>query len=206
MLTYNKDAVLGDFFVAGHETTVTTLSWAILYMIHNPEIQERCYRDLENFGRLPGYEDRNSLLYIQAVLLEIQRCGNIAPISLLHATLENTELFKYKIPKGATVILNLTALLRNPEYFPEPEKFNPDRFLEANGTLKTNEAMIPFSIGKRACAGESLAKMELFMMFSALIFTYKISSGAAGLPPLEPHFGFTLSPKPFLVKLEKRQK
>ena len=103
-------------FTAGHETTVTTLAWAVLFMIHNPDVQEKCYKELAKFGRVPGYEDRNRLIYIQAVIFEIQRCGNIAPISLLHSTLDETELFKYKIPKGCRVILNLTALMKNPEY------------------------------------------------------------------------------------------
>lgn len=104
-------------FTAGHETTVTTLSWAVLFMIHHPNVQERCYEELKKFGRLPGYEDRNRLNYIQAVILEIQRCGSIAPLSLPHSTLEETELFNYKIPKGSRVLLNLTALMQNPEYF-----------------------------------------------------------------------------------------
>lgn len=173
-------------------------------MIHYPEIQERCYREIAKSDHLPNFEDRNNFIYVQAVLLESQRCGNILPFGVPHSTLDDSELNGYKIPKGSTIILNLTAILNNPEYFPQPEKFNPNRFLDPNGQLKVPEAMVPFSLGKRVCLGENLAKMEIFLIFTALISHYKISSADETKPNLEPIFGFTLTPPPCKIVLEKR--
>lgn len=180
------------------------MNWAFAYLICNPDIYERCYQETIKLGHPPNYEDRKEMNFVQAVLLESQRCGNIGPFGIPHATMEDCELYGYKIPERATVILNFTALFNNAEYFPEPEKFNPDRFLDENGQLKANEAMVPFSLGKRVCLGESLAKMELFLIFTALVYHYKISSGEGGIPSLEARFGFTLTPPPYKVKFERR--
>ncbi|KAK1897444.1 Cytochrome P450 2J2 [Dissostichus eleginoides] len=103
-----------DLFVAGSETTSTTLRWAFLYMAKYPEIQVKVQEEIDSVigqSRQPAMEDRANLPYTDAVLHEIQRIGNIAPLSLPHVTNKEMKLGGYKIPKGVTIIPNLTSVL-----------------------------------------------------------------------------------------------
>ncbi|CAI9597708.1 unnamed protein product, partial [Staurois parvus] len=96
--------------------------------------------------------------------------------------------------QGTTVIPLLTSALRDKAYFEKPEEFYPEHFLDSDGSLKKNEAFIPFSLGKRSCAGENLAKMELFLFFTTLLqnFTFQTPPGAK--LDLTPAMGFTNAP------------
>ena len=85
------------------------------------------------------------------------------------------------------------------------DRFRPDRFLDGDGNVLKNKHFIPFSIGKRQCLGETLAKTELFLFFTGLVQQYKFLPEVEGVyPPEESTFGVTLSPKPFKIKLVNR--
>ncbi|XP_014679542.1 PREDICTED: cytochrome P450 2D14-like [Priapulus caudatus] len=90
-------------------------------------------------------------------------------------TTADIKLEGYSIPARAMVIANFTAILNDPKYFPEPEMFSPERHLDAEGKFVKIEAVIPFSIGRRACPGEALARMELFLFFTSILQNYDIS-------------------------------
>ncbi|XP_053383762.1 cytochrome P450 2J4-like [Mercenaria mercenaria] len=119
------------------------------------------------------WADRSSLPYIEATLLEIQRMANIAPVSIPHTTDVDVTFGGYYIPRRTLIIVNLYSSNMDPRHWDQPEIFNPERFMEG-GKLKKNPALIPFSIGPRICLGESLAKMEMFLIFSNLLqrFTF----------------------------------
>ncbi len=91
-----------------------------------------------------------------------------------------------------------------PDIFPEPEMFRPERFLNPDGkSLRKIEEFVPFSLGKRSCMGESLAKMELFMIFATLIKRFKFSvKPGVPLPSLETDISFVYSPKPYEVLIQ----
>ncbi|KAG8555866.1 hypothetical protein GDO81_017843 [Engystomops pustulosus] len=91
----------------------------------------------------------------------------------------------------------LHSALRDEKYFKKPDEFYPEHFLDSEGNFKKNEAFIPFSIGKRSCAGETLARMEIFLFFTSLLqnFTFRPTPGAE--LDLTPDRGFTNSPKPY---------
>ncbi|CAJ0966366.1 unnamed protein product [Ranitomeya imitator] len=118
----------------------------------------------------PQMEHRKEMPYTDAVIHEIQRFGDIAPAAVPHATSQD----------GATVIALIHSALRDKDYFEKPEEFYPGHFLDSAGNFKKNEAFIPFSIGKRSCAGETLAKMEIFIFFTSLLqnFTFHPPPGA----------------------------
>ena len=89
--------------------------------------------------------------------------------------------------------------------FPEPQKFKPERFINENGELEKIEELIPFSIGKRQCLGESLARMELFLIISNFFNVYKIAPiDENHFPSLEKTPGLTVQPKNFDCKISKR--
>ncbi|XP_049630549.1 cytochrome P450 2J2-like isoform X4 [Suncus etruscus] len=166
-----------DLFFAGTETTSATLRWALLYMALYPDIQEKVHAEIDRvIGQMqqPSMALRESMPYTHAVVHEIQRKGNIVPLNVPREVTADTTLAGYNMPKGTFVLTNLTALHFDPAEWATPEKFNPKHFLE-NGQFKKREDFLPFSIGKRACPGELLARTELFIFFTTLMqkFTFK---------------------------------
>lgn len=120
-------------------------------MASYPEVQDRVHNEIvEQFGHdeLPSFADRTKLPFTEATLLEIQRNANLVPLSLIHRTMEPAKLLGYDIPQETWVINSIWALHHDPKYFPEPDKFLPDRFLDEKGHLKRNLPLIPFSTGK----------------------------------------------------------
>jgi len=174
--------IILDLFIAGSETTSNTINWAILYMIEYPDCQRRCQEEIaEQLGNKPiSWADRGKLPFVEATLLEIQRMANIAELSLPHTNDEDTYIDGYFIPKHCIVQANLFSSNMDPKHWDEPQLFNPDRFIE-QGKLKKNPALIPFSIGPRVCLGESLARLELFLIFSNLIQRFNFKREHAGV-------------------------
>ncbi|XP_075197730.1 putative inactive cytochrome P450 2G1, partial [Anomaloglossus baeobatrachus] len=105
----------------------------------------------------------------------------------------------YFIPKGATVITLIHSALRDKDYFEKPEEFYPEHFLDSAGNFKKNEAFIPFSIGKRSCAGETLAKMEIFIFFTSLLQNFTFLPPAGAKLDLTPAMGSTNAPQPYEI-------
>lgn len=160
-------AMVFDLYVAGLITTTTTLTWGVSYYLHNPEIQQKIKKELDQVisgPRLISTADRNNLPYMTAFINETQRCANILPMNLLHVAKKDTTIGGMKIEKGTGVIAQISTLMLDEKVFPNPLQFNPERFLD-NGKLKKVDELVPFSIGKRQCLGEGLARMELFSSY-----------------------------------------
>ncbi|XP_035658632.1 cytochrome P450 2U1-like [Branchiostoma floridae] len=193
--------VLIDLFLAGTETTATTTRWALLYMMLNPDIQEKVHQEIDSvLGQsAPSYAQRNQLPYTAATLAEVQRIKAIVPLSVPHAASRDTTLNGYNIPQEATIFINLWSVHMDPQLFPDPNTFQPERFLDQDGNFVKHEAVIPFGIGHRVCLGEQLAKMELFMLFVSLMqrFTFHLPEGAPE-PSMVGTYGRTINvPVPF---------
>uniref|UniRef100_A0A8C1LQY2 Cytochrome P450, family 2, subfamily P, polypeptide 6 n=1 Tax=Cyprinus carpio TaxID=7962 RepID=A0A8C1LQY2_CYPCA len=189
-----------DLFVAGTETTSTTLYWGLLYMIKYPEIQVKVQEEIDRVvggSRQPSLSDRDNMPYTNAVIHEIQRIGNIAPLNLPRATVEDTQIGKYSIPKGTAVIGSLTSVLFDESEWETPHSFNPGHFLDAEGKFRKRDAFLPFSLGKRVCPGEQLARMELFLFFSSLLQRFNFSSPAGVEPSMDYRLGTTRCPLPY---------
>ncbi|XP_022111323.1 steroid 17-alpha-hydroxylase/17,20 lyase-like isoform X2 [Acanthaster planci] len=168
---------VSDIFGAGTETTIITLHWAVGLMVENPDIQQKVAMEIDEVlgrDRLPSLDDRASLPYTEATILEIFRYGTVAPTGLPHAVMEDTTLAGYDIPKGTTVMIDILALHNDTKEWNEPEKFKPERFLDDNGQLlsKLPESFLPFSAGRRVCLGEDFAKKEIFLLFTWLFSRY----------------------------------
>ena len=157
-----------DMFSAGYETTSTTLRWAIAYLVHNPDCQTEIQNQLdEEVGRdrMPGLDDRPNLPLVQATIMETLRLGNVAETALPHYTLRETTLAGYRVPKDTVVLPNLMAVHMDPSCWEDPTKFNPHRHIDADGQVITNSGnFLPFSAGRRVCAGEALAKVLLTVL------------------------------------------
>ncbi|XP_033110727.1 cytochrome P450 2U1-like [Anneissia japonica] len=204
----NMAFVTADLFVAGTETTATTLLWALLYMTLYPDIQQKVQDELDKVvgaGSHPTKEHIQRLPYTEAVLLEIQRMGAIVPLGVPHAASLDTKFHGYDVKKGTIIIANIFAVLRDPDLWEDPNVFDPNRFLDANNQVVRREELIPFSIGRRACLGEQLAKMELYLFFTNLMMRFNFRRpDNAPEPNLRGKTAATRIPHSFEIKATSR--
>uniref|UniRef100_A0A914VHD7 Uncharacterized protein n=1 Tax=Plectus sambesii TaxID=2011161 RepID=A0A914VHD7_9BILA len=190
---------VGDLWTGGMETTLTTLRWGILYLIRYPEVQAKVYREIRSeLGTTPVcMADKARMPYMSATLNEIQRIINILPWNIQHSTLNDTVLSGHKIRQGTTIMAQIAAVHVDPDVFPEPFEFRPQRFLDKSGQLIKIEEFNPFGLGKRSCLGESLARMELFLIFTTLMQHFRFACVPGQVPTLKPIVGMTTVPRPY---------
>ncbi|XP_053895447.1 cytochrome P450 2J2-like isoform X2 [Malaclemys terrapin pileata] len=171
-----------DFFIAGTESTATTLRWALISLVLHPDVQEKVQKELDSVlgpSQLICYEDRKNLPYTNAVIHEIQRYNCIAPIGVPRQCVKDTTLLGFPVPKGTVILPNICSVLSDPEQWETPHQFNPTHFLDKDGNFMSREAFLPFSAGHRVCLGERLARTELFIFFTNLLraFTFRLPEG-----------------------------
>ncbi|XP_035661944.1 cytochrome P450 2U1-like [Branchiostoma floridae] len=178
-------------------------------MVLCPEEQQKVQAELDSVlgtgHDVPTPAHRSQLPYTEATIMEIQRIRAIVPVTP-HAPNEDTTFRGYDIPAGTQVLPNLWSAHMDPEFWPDPEKFDPRRFLDSDGKVVTRpESFMPFSTGRRVCLGEQLAKMELFLLFSSLLkhFTLKLPEGAAA-PSTDGIMGFFYVPPKVNMCITKR--
>ncbi|XP_025098155.1 cytochrome P450 2J2-like [Pomacea canaliculata] len=193
-----------DILIAGSETTSTAILWTLVYFLHHPDVQDKCYEEIHRVvgtERAPTIQDRPQLVYMEAVIMEVLRYGNVAPLSVPHATSCDVEFGGYKIPKGTLVIPNLDSVMRDPETWGDPDRFRPERFIGEDGKLWRPEEFIPFSMGRRICLGETIARMALLLYISTMVQHFRFLPPETGeLPSLQGLLGASHSPKHFKVR------
>ncbi|BFZ07832.1 hypothetical protein BsWGS_10871 [Bradybaena similaris] len=205
----NLVTIIRLLFLAGTETTSTTIAWCLLFMLHYPEVQEKVYREIEaNVGieRTPNMSDKPKLVYLNAVIMETQRFASLVPIGILREVSATFEVRGFTFPKGSILWPVLDSVHYEKKIWGDPESFRPERFIDKNGALINREELIPFSIGRRICLGEALAKMELFLFLSAMFqrFKFEPADKSGNLPTLKESFGATCVPQPFKLKFTER--
>ncbi|XP_076767828.1 cytochrome P450 2D10-like isoform X3 [Arvicanthis niloticus] len=197
----NLQKVVGDLFGAGMVTTSTTLSWALLLMILHPHVQRRVQQEIDEVigqVRHPEMADQARMPYTNAVIHEVQRFADIAPLNFPRITSRDIEVQDFLIPKGTLLIPNLSSVLKDETVWEKPLHFHPEHFLDAQGHFVKQEAFMPFSAGRRACLGEPLARMELFLFFTCLLQRFSFSV-PTGQPRPSDHCTFSLPaiPSPY---------
>nr|XP_021154862.1 vitamin D 25-hydroxylase [Columba livia] len=208
--TFSRENLIfsvGELIIAGTETTTNVLRWAVLFMALYPNIQGQVQKEIDLVigpNKIPVLEEKGKMPYTEAVLHEVLRFCNIAPLGIFHATSKDTVVRGYSIPEGTTVITNLYSVHFDEKYWSNPEVFFPERFLDGNGQFVKKEAFIPFSLGRRHCLGEQLARMELFLFFTSLLQRFHLCFPHGVIPDLKPRLGMTLQPQPYLICAERR--
>ena len=146
------------FFGAGSETVRTTTDWAMLLMAKHQDVQQKIQQELDTvvgLDRQVAWSDRTNMPYSTAVVLELQRWASVVPSNLPRKANADCVVAGHTIPKGTTVFINLWSVHHDPTAYPEPENFDPNRFLDSSkSSVVKREDLIPFS------AGESI--LELF--------------------------------------------
>ncbi|KAJ1310605.1 hypothetical protein OPQ81_009136 [Rhizoctonia solani] len=194
-------------YLGGAETTSNVfLIFAIAMMLH-PEIQQKAQAELDNligYSRLPLMEDRHQLPYVNRLIQELLRWCPVLPTGVPHATTDDDIYQGFRIPKGAIVFANIWAMSRNENVYRNPEKFDPDRFLDPS---------VPscpvFGFGRRECPGNHFAESSIFIIIASLlaVFNFRIPKNASGeenRPRLTSQNVIIFHPEEFQVKLELR--
>ncbi|NWU51804.1 CP2J2 protein, partial [Dromas ardeola] len=190
-----------DLLFAGTETTSTTIRWALLYMAMYPEIQARVHAEIDAVigqAQKPSLEDRNNMPYTNAVIHEVQRKGNIIPFNVPRLTVKDTVVDGFHIPKGTVLITNLTSVMFDKNEWETPDTFNPGHFLK-DGQFWKRESFVPFSVGKRSCPGELLARSELFLFFTSLLQKFTFQPPPDTTLTLQFKLGMTMAPQPYKI-------
>ncbi|KAG9464601.1 hypothetical protein GDO78_019683 [Eleutherodactylus coqui] len=198
----NLTRLVRNLFTGGTETTATTLRWGLLLMMKYPKFQEKVQEEIALVigSAQPMYSHRGQMPFTNAVVHEIQRFADIVPLNLGHETAKDVTFRGYFIPKGTYIIPLLSSVLRDETQFEKPEEFYPNHFLDSKGNFIKKDAFMPFSAGRRACAGETLARMELFIFFTTLLqkFTFSFPSEVTDVD-LSPLVAITNTPKPHMI-------
>jgi len=201
------EQVILDIFSAGVETIKTTLQWAILFMIHQPEVRKKVQEELASVvspDRLPSMDDMPNLPYTRATIYEVMRRSTVVPLGTTHRTIRTVEFEGHIIPKNTHVIPLLHGVHMDPEVWEQPDTFKPERFLTEDGRLHKPAHFMPFGAGQRMCLGDKIAEMELQLFFSSLLHVFDIENPGAGLPSLRGLAGVTVSPQDFEVNFIPR--
>jgi cytochrome P450 len=188
-----RDEVMTLLF-AGHETTALALTWTWYLLARHPEVAERLWRDIATVlaGRVPTVADLPYLPYIRMVVEEAMRLYPPAWM-IARAARADDVIGGYPIPAGTTVFLSPYLTHRHPAVWPEPERFDPERFASDRVVSRPPGAYFPFAAGPRACLGAPLAMLEAQLIVAQVIQAYDV--GLVAGPPVVPQPRLTLRPK-----------
>ncbi|GMR47237.1 hypothetical protein PMAYCL1PPCAC_17432, partial [Pristionchus mayeri] len=136
---------------------------------------------------------------------EVQRWANILPQNFLRRTARDTEAGGHLIKEGTPICPQISVLMTDEEIFPDPFSFAPDRFIDESGKLRSFKQFLPFSIGKRQCPGEGLAKTELFLFFANLAHRFNIFAvDPTKIPSIKRTMANVTKPEPFQCVVKRR--
>ncbi|HLX77192.1 MAG TPA: cytochrome P450 [Terriglobales bacterium] len=201
---YLRDQVI-TIFLAGYETIANALSWTWYLLAQNPQAEERFHAELDEVlaGRLPALDDLPRLRYTEMVLAESMRLYPPA-WAMGRRALRDFALGPYWLPARTTVLMSQYVMHRDPRYYPDPLRFDPERFTPQAKAARPKLAYFPFGAGARQCIGESFAWMEGVLGLATIGQHWKLR-----LEPgqkVEPQPLITLRPRNGLrMRVEKRK-
>ncbi|XP_045537192.1 cytochrome P450 4C1, partial [Papilio machaon] len=195
------------FMFEGHDTTAAALTYCLMLIANHPDIQDKILAELnEIYGktnRAVTMEDLNEMRYLERCIKEAIRL--YPPVPFISRKLNNNvQLSNYTVPAGTLCHIHIYDLHRLESLYPNPDKFDPDRFLPENVAKRHNYAYIPFSAGPRNCIGQKFAMMQMKTAVSAILRNFKLLP-VTGCSDLEFQADLILrNSKPVFVKFVKR--
>ncbi|MGW0118678.1 cytochrome P450 [Streptomyces sp. NPDC003327] len=171
------------FLVAGHETTATSLGFALHLLARHPEEQKRALEEVDRVlgGRTPGAADLDALPYVTRVLKESMRLFPAAPV-IGRRAVAATEIGGVTIPAGADVVVAPWVTHRHPAYWDDAERFDPDRFTPEAEAARPRYAWFPFGGGPRACIGQHFSMLESVIALAMILQRYEFEAIDAEVP------------------------
>ncbi|KAH8105243.1 cytochrome P450 [Cristinia sonorae] len=180
---YLARGVAGGAYGAASDTTTAVTEVFVVAMAMYPDVQRKAQAELDRIvgpSRLPDFGDLESLVYIRAIMLESLRWIPTIPTCVPHAVSVDDVYEGYFIPKGTLVIPNIWAMLHNPEDYPGPETFKPERFINKEGKIDPSvrdPTTIAFGFGRRMCAGLDFAATTLHILLASMLHVYDMKPG-----------------------------
>ena len=209
---------VGDMMIAGTKTTTNTIYTFINILVHHPHVQKRLQEEIDQvIGRdNPHLEDLDTMPYMQATVLELNRYYSITPLGLPHTTIKDNTLLKgYHIPQDATILINMWGCHYNKEFWEDPECFRPERFLDEQGNIlppssEFRRHVVAFGMGSRVCPGMHFSRGRIFLFMSNLLQSYNLvkDPNTENQPSCDPStfgLGLALNPNKYKVVLETRK-
>ncbi|KLO07635.1 cytochrome P450 [Schizopora paradoxa] len=186
-LTEDDEAVIsattGICYGAGASTTMSALMFFLLALTLHPDVQKRAQDEIDQVvgdSRLPELSDRPRLPYCSALLKEVHRWCPILPLGVAHATREADTYEGYYIPAKTIVIPNCWAMLMDPNEYPDPDAFKPERFLPDDGQrMPRDPTKIAFGFGRRVCPGKPLAENTIFLAATHILTVFNVSKATS---------------------------
>ncbi|KAF8448802.1 cytochrome P450 [Boletus edulis BED1] len=168
----------GAFLGAGSDTTASGITMMIMAAVCHPEAQARVQAELDKVvgkDRTPTFEDWDMLPQLHAFMLEALRWRPVAPLGFAHRATKDIIWSGQCIPAGATVVGCHWAISRDPEVFPDPETFNPRRWLTEDGRVRRDMHFFTYGFGRRVCPGQHVANRSLYITLAYLLWSFRIS-------------------------------
>lgn len=192
------------------ETTTSTLTVLILAMVKFPEVQRKAQEEIDRVvgtDRLPGFQDQQSLPYVEAVVTETLRWCPSFPMGLPHTTSHDLAAGGYLIPKGASIMPAVYWFTHDPEVHKEPDVFDPERYMAPRN--EPDPRQVVFGYGRRICPGRHFADASLYIAAVRLLAAFKLSNevddnGNPIVPDLCPRPGVTIRLGAFPFKIASR--
>jgi len=175
--------ITGTAYAAGADSSIGSAEFFLLAMALYPDTQRKAQAQLDEVlgsSRLPDFDDLEDLPYIRAVTRETLRWFPIAPFGIPHAIMDEDVYKGYRIPKGATVFPNIWAMTHDPEDYPDPDLFHPDRYLKEDGSINPevrDPTTIVFGFGRRICPGRFFAFNSLAIFIASTLHAFNITAG-----------------------------
>ncbi|KAI0945930.1 hypothetical protein AcV7_010042 [Taiwanofungus camphoratus] len=206
----------GVLYGAATDTTGAVLATFILAMVLHPEVYKRAQEEIDRVigsERLPDFDDREALPYLECVIKEVLRWNCPVPLGLPHRVISNDEYRGYDIPSGSMIIANLWAMTQNEQFYSEPETFCPERFLDMDSETASmsDPRNVVFGFGRRICPGQQFADSSVWLVAANIIATMNIckaqdGSGAEITPMASFIPGFVSHPRDFPCDIRPRSK
>eukprot|EP00252_Welwitschia_mirabilis_P023885 TRINITY_DN687_c1_g1_i1.p1 TRINITY_DN687_c1_g1~~TRINITY_DN687_c1_g1_i1.p1 ORF type:complete len:210 (-),score=11.57 TRINITY_DN687_c1_g1_i1:214-843(-) len=166
-------------FIAGTDTSSATVEWAMAELLKNPRLLEKAQEEIDSVvgrERRVREEDIEKLPFLRAIVKEIFRLHPVVPLLIPHRADEQAQVCGYTVPKHSQVLINFWAIGRDPRVWKDPEKFDPERFLNSEMDYRGQHfELIPFGAGRRMCVGLPLASRIVVFMLASLVQCFEWS-------------------------------
>ncbi len=169
------------FFLAGHETSASALSWALLMLALHPDVQERVAAEAATLGATPDFAGLSRLRFTRDVFRETLRLYPPVPM-MVRETLQREHLRDRDVAPGAQMVLSPWHLHRHERLWDRPDAFDPDRWQTEAARDSARSAYIPFSAGPRVCPGAGFAMIEGVLLLALLARAFRFTPGERGVP------------------------
>ncbi|KIP09976.1 hypothetical protein PHLGIDRAFT_66583 [Phlebiopsis gigantea 11061_1 CR5-6] len=203
---------VGSLYPGGVDTMTCAVSNFLLAMVLYPDVQKKAQRELDyviGVDRMPRLSDLSRLPYMNALCLEVHRWNPATPLGIPHRSSEDNFFQGYYIPRGSLLLVNIWHILRDPDVYPEPLTFKPERFLLQDGKIPERDPRSAvFGFGRRSCPGVNLAEATLFVMCATILSVFDITKAVEDGKEVVPsglHGPGTVShPLPFQCQIRPR--